>query len=292
MEISMAVAQAEKGHMFAALHRTGCFVIPNPWDAGSARLLAGLGFQALATTSAGLAFALARPDGANAVSREETLANARAIVEATDLPVSADLEDGFGPRPEDAAETIRQGAAVGLVGGSIEDSTRDGDHPVYEIGMAADRVRAAVEAARALTFPFMLVGRAENYIHGRYDLADTIRRLQAYQEAGADVLYAPGLRTRDEVASVVRAVDRPVNVVMGPGGSSVADLAALGVRRVSVGGSLYRAAIGGLLQAARELRERGSFGYAANATSHAELTAAFSGTVAMPTAPGGEDVSG
>ncbi|MEX2201952.1 MAG: isocitrate lyase/phosphoenolpyruvate mutase family protein [Dongiaceae bacterium] len=284
--------QADKARTFQALHREGCFVIPNPWDAGSARLLSGLGFKALATTSAGLAFALARPDGANRVSRAETLANARAIVEASDLPVSADLEDGFGARPEDAAETIRQGAAVGLVGGSIEDSTRDGKGPVYEMGHAADRVRAAAEATRALPFTFMLVGRAENYIHGRYDLADTIRRLQAYQEAGADVLYAPGLRTRDEVASVVKSVDRPVNVVMGPGHSTIADLAALGVRRISVGGSLYRAAIGGFLQAARELKEQGSFGYAANATSHAELTAAFSGTVATPTAPGGGDVSG
>jgi 2-methylisocitrate lyase-like PEP mutase family enzyme len=271
----MALTQAEKGRAFAALHREGCFVIPNPWDAGSARLLAGLGFQALATTSAGLAFALARQDGANLVDRDETLGNARAIVEASDLPVSADLEDGFGARPEDAAETIRQAAAVGLVGGSIEDSTRDGGDAVYEIGHAAERVRAAAEAARALTFPFMLVGRAENYLHGRPDLADTIRRLQAYQEAGADVLYAPGLRTRDEVASVVRAVDRPVNVLMGPGGSSVADLAALGVRRVSVGGTLYRAALGGFMRAARELRDKGSFGFAADAMPHGDLDAAF-----------------
>jgi 2-methylisocitrate lyase-like PEP mutase family enzyme len=271
----MAVTQAEKGRAFAALHREGCFVIPNPWDAGSARLLAGLDFQALATTSAGLAFALARRDGANLVDRDETLGNARAIVEASELPVSADLEDGFGPHPDDAAETIRQAAAVGLVGGSIEDSTREGGDPVYEIGHAADRVRAAAEAARALTFPFMLVGRAENYLHGRPDLADTIRRLQAYQEAGADVLYAPGLRTRDEVASVVRAVDRPVNVLMGPGGASVADLAALGVRRVSVGGTLYRAALGGFMRAARELRDKGSFGFAADAMPHGELDAAF-----------------
>jgi 2-methylisocitrate lyase-like PEP mutase family enzyme len=271
----MAVTQAEKGQVFAALHREGCFVIPNPWDAGSAQLLAGLGFAALATTSAGLAFALARPDGASAVSREETLANARAIVGATDLPVSADLEDGFGSRPEDAAETIRQAAAVGLVGGSIEDSTRDGGEPVYEIGHAAERVRAAAEAAHALGFPFMLVGRAENYLHGRADLADTIGRLQAYQEAGADVLYAPGLKSRDEVASVVRAVDRPVNVLMGPGGASVADLAALGVRRVSVGGTLHRVALGGFMRAARELRDMGSFGFAADAMPHGELDAAF-----------------
>ncbi len=288
----MAATQAEKGERFRRLHRSGCFVIPNPWDAGSAVLLANLGFQALATTSAGVAFQMARPDGADRVSRAEMLENARQIVEATDLPVNADLEDGFGPKPEDAARTIREAAAVGLVGGSIEDSTRGGDAPVYEIALAADRVRAAAEAAHALPFPFMMVGRAENYIHGRYDLADTIRRLQAYQEAGADVLYAPGLRTRDEVASVVKSVDRPVNVVMGPGRSSVADLAALGVRRVSVGGSLYRAAIAGFLKAARELKEQGSFGYAADATSHAELTAIFTRTAMSPPVTGGEDVSG
>ncbi|MEX2297332.1 MAG: isocitrate lyase/phosphoenolpyruvate mutase family protein [Dongiaceae bacterium] len=267
--------QAEKGRTFQALHQEGCFVIPNPWDAGSARLLAGLGFAALATTSAGLAFALARPDGANRVNRAETVANARAIVEATDLPVSADLEDGFGARPEDAAETIRQGAAAGLVGGSIEDSTRAGKEPVYEMAHAADRVRAAAEAVRALPFPFMLVGRAENFLHGRPDLADTIRRLQAYQEAGANVLFAPGLRNRDEVASVLASIDRPLNVLMGPGGASVADLAALGVRRISVGGSLYRAACGGLMRAARELREQGSFGYTADATPHGELNTLF-----------------
>jgi 2-methylisocitrate lyase-like PEP mutase family enzyme len=296
-EITMAVTQAQKGERFRRLHQSGCFVIPNPWDAGSAVLLAQLGFQALATTSAGVAFQLARPDGADRVSRAEMLANARAIVEATDLPVSADLEDGFGPKPEDAARTIREAAGVGLVGGSIEDSTRDyggvkSAAPVYEIARAADRVRAAAEVVRGLPIPFMLVGRAENYIHGRYDLADTIKRLQAYQEAGADVLYAPGLRTRDEVASVVKSVDRPVNVVMGPGNSTVADLAALGVRRVSIGGSLYRAAMAGFLQAARELKDKGSFSYAAGATPHGELTAAFSGTVAAPPAPGGEDVSG
>lgn len=293
----MAVTQAQKGERFRRLHQSGCFVIPNPWDAGSAVLLAQLGFQALATTSAGVAFQLARPDGVDAVSRAEMLANARAIVEATDLPVSADLEDGFGPKPEDAARTIREAAGVGLVGGSIEDSTRDpggakSAAPVYEIARAADRVRAAAEVVRGLPIPFMLVGRAENYIHGRYDLGDTIKRLQAYQEAGADVLYAPGLRTRDEVASVVKSVDRPVNVVMGPGNSTVADLAALGVRRVSIGGSLYRAAMAGFLQAARELKDKGSFSYAAGATPHGELTAAFSGTVAAPPAPGGEDVSG
>lgn len=271
----MPVSQADKGRAFKALHEKGCFVIPNPWDAGSTKLLAAMGFKALATTSAGLAFAIGRPDGANAVSRAETLANAKSIVEATDLPVNADLEDGFGPRPEDAAETIRGAAAVGLVGGSIEDSTRGGPAPVYELARAADRMRAAAEVAHALPYPFLLVGRAENYLHGRPDLADTIKRLQAYQEAGADVLYAPGLKTREEVASVVRAVDRPVNVLMGPGGATVEELAKLGVRRVSVGGSLYRAAIGGFMRAARELKERGTFGFLADSTPHPELNALF-----------------
>jgi 2-methylisocitrate lyase-like PEP mutase family enzyme len=270
------VTQSQKGQVFKALHeRPGCFVIPNPWDAGSAKLLAQMGFEALATTSAGLAFSLGRPDGAGLVSRDETLANARAIVEATDLPVSADLEDGFGEKPEVVAETIRLAAEVGLVGGSIEDSTRRSGEPIYEIAHAAERVRAAAEAAHALPFPFMLVGRAENYLHGRADLADTIRRLQAYQEAGADVLYAPGLRTCEEIATVLRSVDRPVNLLMGPGGVTLADLAALGVRRVSVGGSLFRAAFGGFLKAARELKEHGALGFAAEAPTHAELNAAF-----------------
>ena len=270
------VTQAEKARVFKALHdRAGCFLIPNPWDAGTAKLLAQLGFEALATTSAGLAFALGKPDGTGRVTRDETLTNAHAIVAATDLPVSADLEDGFGSKPEAAVETVRRAAAVGLVGGSIEDSTREGDSPIYELSHAVERVKAAAEAAKALHFPFMLVGRAENYLHGRADLADTIRRLQAYQEAGANVLYAPGLRTREEVATLVKSVDRPVNVLMGPGGASVADLAALGVRRISVGGSLARAAFGGFLRAARELKEQGTFGFTAEATPHAELNAAF-----------------
>jgi len=271
----MPVSQADKGRAFKALHQTGCFILPNPWDAGSAKLLASMGFKALATTSAGLAFALGRPDGADRVSRDETIANARDIAAATDLPVNGDLEDGFGPRPEDAAETIRAAAAAGLVGGSIEDSTRGGASPVYEIAQAADRVRAAAEVVRKLSHPFLLVGRAENYLHGRPDLADTIKRLQAYQEAGADVLYAPGLRSREEVASVIAEIDRPLNVLMGPGGATVEELARLGVRRVSLGGSLYRAAIGGLMRAARELKERGSFGFTAEATPHPELNKLF-----------------
>lgn len=271
-------SQTEKALAFQRLHaRPGIFVIPNPWDAGSAKLLAGLGFEALATTSAGHAFTLGRSDGALKVSREETLANAKAIVEATGLPVSADLENGFGDAPEAAAETIRQAAAVGLVGGSIEDATGRDDDPIYALDQAVQRVRAAVAAARSLPFPFTLTARAENFLHGRRDLADTIRRLQAFQEAGADVLYAPGLATREEIEAVVQAVDRPVNVVMGLVGArfTVAELGEMGVKRISVGGSLARAALGGFLRAAREIKDQGSFGYADDAVPHKEINALF-----------------
>jgi 2-methylisocitrate lyase-like PEP mutase family enzyme len=271
-------SQTEKALAFQRLHaRPGIFVIPNPWDAGSAKLLAGLGFEALATTSAGHAFTLGRSDGALNVSREETLANAKAIVDATGLPVSADLENGFGDAPEAAAETIRQAAAVGLVGGSIEDATGRDDDPIYGIDLAVERVRAAVAAARSLPFPFTLTARAENFLHGRRDLADTIRRLQAFQEAGADVLYAPGLATREEIEAVVQAVDRPVNVVMGLVGArfTVAELGEMGVKRISVGGSLARAALGGFLRAAREIKDQGSFGYADDAVPHKEINALF-----------------
>jgi 2-methylisocitrate lyase-like PEP mutase family enzyme len=270
--------QADKARRFQELHRgPGCFVIPNPWDAGSARLLADLGFAALATTSAGLAFSLGRPDGMNAVSREETLANAAAIVAATDLPVAADLENGFGASPEACAETIRLAAAAGLVGGSIEDATGEASKPIHDFGAAVARVAAAVAAARSLPFPFMLTARAENFLHGRPDLADTIRRLQAFQEAGADVLFAPGLRSADDIRSVVTSLDRPVNVVMGLKGVNlgVAELSALGVRRISVGGSLARAALGAFIAAAREIHDHGSFGYAERAVPHPEINRIF-----------------
>src|SRR5262249_48255130 len=227
--------QAEKGRAFRALHqREVAFIIPNPWDVGTARLLTHLGFVALATTSMGYAFSLGRRDAT--LDRDETLAYASAIVSATELPVSADLGTGFGDSPEAAAETIKLAAGTGLVGGSIEDSSRNPNKPIYELEHAADRVRAAVSAARALSFDFMLTARAENYLHGRPDIDDTIRRLQAYQEAGADVLYAPGLATRDDIESVVRSVDRPVNVVMGLQGVqlSLDDLSSIGVKRISV----------------------------------------------------------
>jgi len=258
--------QAEKGAAFYALHhRPRAFLIPNPWDMGSARVLAQLGFEALATTSSGFAFTMGKPDGA--VSREATLAHVAAIVSATDLPVSADLENGFGDRPEDAAETIRLGAAAGLAGGSIEDSTRRVDQPVYDIEHAAERIRAAADVARSLPFRFTLTARAENHIVGRPDLGDTIRRLQAYQEAGADVLYAPGLTSREEIAQLVRSVDRPVNVLggLGPAPLSLAELSEIGVKRVSTGGWLARAAQGAFLRAARELLEVGTFGFTKDA---------------------------
>lgn len=265
--------QPEKCAAFAALHaRKGAFVIPNPWDAGSARLLEHLGFQALATTSAGYAFSCGNRD--NTTGREATLAHASVIVAASDLPVSADLENCFGDAPEIVAETIRLAAQTGLAGGSVEDSTGRAESPQYELAHAADRVRAAAQAAHSLPFPFTLTARAENYLVGRPDLKDTIARLQAYQQAGADVLYAPGLATLEDVAAVVRAVDRPVNVLAGAQ-FSVAALAEIGVRRISVGGALARAAYGAFLLAAREMKEQGTFRFAEQAISYREISAIF-----------------
>lgn len=265
-------SQEEKARIFRSLHqREQAFVIPNPWDAGSARMLEHLQFEALATTSMGYAFSSGKLDGA--VGREEMLAHIASIVAATTLPVSADLEKGYGDDPETAAETIRLAAQAGAIGGSIEDASgRPGD-PIFEKERAAERVRAAAEAARALPFAFTLTGRAENYLHGRPDLKDTIARLQAYQEAGADVLYAPGLATREEIAEVVRSVNRPVNVLMGLRGVqlSLAELSELGVKRVSVGSSLYRAALGAFLRAAHEMREQGTFTYAKDAANPREI---------------------
>ena len=268
-------SQAEKANRFQALHRRpGAFVIPNPWDAGTARILESLGFEALTTTSAGLAFALGKSDGDGSVTRDEALANAKAIVDATDLPVAADLENGYGHSPEIAAETIRlAGEMAGLVGASIEDATGDPERPIYDFQLAVERVAAAVEAARALLIPFVLVGRAENFLHGRPDLDDTIRRLQAFEEVGADVLYAPGLTKADDIRAVCAAVKKPVNVVMGLKNASftVAELAALGVRRISVGSALSRAALGAFVRAAREIRENGTFRFANEAIPYAEV---------------------
>ena len=270
------LTQAEKGRAFRALHeRGGAFLIPNPWDAGTARLLARLGFEALATTSAGYAFSTGRRD--NTVERGETMLHVAAIAAAVDLPVSADLENGYGDSPETVAETIRMAAGAGVAGGSIEDQSRGPEHSIYQCEHAAERIRAAAEAVRGLPFAFTLTARAENYLAGRRDLADTIGRLQAYQEAGADVLYAPGLARADEIAAVVKSVDRPVNVVMGLQGArlSLAELAEMGVKRVSVGSALSRAALGAFLRAAREMRERGTFSFAEEAVSYREISALF-----------------
>ena len=274
----MADTQLQKALTFQALHqRDELLVLPNPWDAGSAKILAALGFEALATTSAGLAFALGRPDGEGQVSRQETLTNARAIVAATPLPVAADLENGFADDPQDCADTLLQAAACGLVGGSIEDASGNPDTPIYPLEQAVERIRASAAAVRSLPFPFTLCARAENFLHGREDLADTLRRLQAYAEAGADVLYAPGLTTRAQIDAVVRAVaPRPINVLLGLSSSALTldDLRELGVRRVSVGSSLARAAFGGFLKAARELHQ-GRADFARDAAPFVELNDLF-----------------
>jgi 2-methylisocitrate lyase-like PEP mutase family enzyme len=273
------LTQAEKAVLFRALHeRKKPFVIGNPCDAGSARILTSLKYEALSTTSAGLAFSLGRRDGTASVSRADALANAKSIVEATELPVAADLENGYGHRPEDAAETIRQAADAGLVGGSIEGATGNEADPIYDFNHAVERVGAAAEAVRALPFPFMFVARAENYLHGRPDLEDTIRRLQAFEKAGAEVLYAPGLTTAEEIRTVCSSVTKPVNVLMGLKGANrltVAELGELGVRRISLGSGFSRAALTAFLHAAREVIDDGTFTFADEAMYISELTAMF-----------------
>ncbi len=273
------MTQTEKADRLAALHRGPLFVIPNPWDAGSARLLASLGFGALATTSAGLAFALGRRDGEGAVSRAEAIENARVIVSAVDLPVSADLENGYGDTPEDAAETIRWAAEAGLVGGSIEDATGDAARPIYDFQHAVERVAAAAEVAHALPFAFQFVARAENYLHGIVDLDDTVRRLKAFEAAGADMLFAPGLPDLAAIRMVCSEVSRPVNVVLGSRRPpySLSDLAAAGVRRVSTGSSFARAAMTGLRDAGLELLGPGTFTYLDKAVTYDAVTALMAG---------------
>jgi len=266
------MTQIEKAQRFRALHqRPGAFVIPNPWDTGTAHILAGLGFEALATTSAGYAFSLGLQDGA--VGREGILAHARAIVAATELPVSADLENCFGDDPSAVAETIRLAAQTGLVGGSVEDFSGDSRRPIYEFAHAVERVRAAAEAAHALPFPFTLTARAENYLHGRPDIDDTIRRLQAFEEAGADVLYAPGLADIATIRRVCSAVSKPVNVLAWKSGFTVEELARSGARRISVGSVLSRVALGAFLRAAREINQHGTFSFLEQATPSAEISA-------------------
>jgi 2-methylisocitrate lyase-like PEP mutase family enzyme len=260
------VTQADKARTFQALHRPGePLLLPNPWDIGSAKLLASLGFQALATTSSGFAATLGREDGS--VSRDEALVHAAVIVAATDLPVSADLENAYADSADGVAETIGLAAEVGLAGASVEDFTGREDDPIYDLRFAAERVAAAAEAAHAGPVRLVLTARAENYLHGRPDLADTIARLQAYQQAGADVLYAPGLRSIEDISQVLREVDRPVNVLAIGGAPTVPELAKAGVSRVSVGGAFAFAALGALVSAATELLDQGSYGYAAASAS-------------------------
>jgi 2-methylisocitrate lyase-like PEP mutase family enzyme len=268
--------QAEKAEMFRALHhRDHAFIIPNPWDVGTARLLETLGFEALATTSAGFAFSIGRPDGA--VGREQMLAHAAQIAAATDLPVSADLENCYADDPDGAADTVRLAAKAGLAGCSVEDVPEGRDQGPYELSLAAERVRASAEAAHSMPFPFTLTARAENFIVGRPDLRDTIARLQSFQEAGADVLYAPGLKTREEIVAIVRSVDRPVNVIMGLQGVPLTldELSEMGVKRISVGSALSRAALSTFYRAALQMKEHKTFTFAEDALKVRELNAMF-----------------
>ena len=269
----MSAVQTEKCRLFKALHeRPGIFVIPNPWDAGTARILTSLGFEALATTSAGFAFSIGRRDSAAGLTRDEVLENARGIVDATHLPVSADLEDGFGSAPEACAKTIESAAAVGLVGGSIEDATGDPKNPIFSFKLAVERVAAACDAARAL--PFVVTARAENFLYGRPDLDDTVRRLQAFVEVGAEVVYAPGLPDLEAIRTVCEGVEKPVNVVMGLNGPrfTMEELQAVGVKRVSVGGAFARAALGAFMRAALEVKEKGTFAFSDDAIPAAEAS--------------------
>ena len=271
------MTREQKYEAFKALHeRAGAFVVPNPWDAGTAKILTAMGFEALATTSAGYAFSTGHTDSTTELTRDGMLANAKSIVEATHLPVSADLQDGFGPSPETCAATIRLAAGTGLAGGSIEDATGDPNNPIYDFQLAVERVTAAAEMAKI--HQFLLTARAENFLYDRPNLDDTISRLQAFAEAGADVLYAPGLPNLKAIREVCSAVSKPVNVLAGLHGThfSVEELATAGVKRISVGGSFARAALGAFYRAAREVKEKGTFTYTTEAISHAEVTSFMS----------------
>jgi 2-methylisocitrate lyase-like PEP mutase family enzyme len=271
----------ESATNFRALHeRDGIFVIPNPWDTGSARVLAAMGYEALATTSAGLAFSRGVMEGV--LGQEAVLTHCRELVAATDLPVSADLEKGFGDGPEDVARTIRAAAGAGLAGCSIEDHTNRRDDPIFDFGLAVERIQAGVEAKRDLDHDFVLTARAENLLWDRMDLDDTIRRLQSFDAAGADVLYAPGLYDLESITAVCASVDKPVNVVMGMPGATfgLEELAAAGVKRVSLGSALFRAAFGGFHRAAVEIKEQGTFTFSSQATGFAEIESHFTGHAA------------
>ncbi|TWJ00711.1 2-methylisocitrate lyase-like PEP mutase family enzyme [Mucilaginibacter frigoritolerans] len=268
-----------KAEAFKKLHqREGIFVIPNPWDAGSAKILESLGYKALATTSGGLAFSLGLPDGLSLISREDSLKNAQSIINATGLPVSADLENGYGDDPATCAETILLAAKAGLAGGSIEDATGDPANPIYPFELAVERIKASVQVAQSLPHPFTLTARAENFLYGRPDLKNTIKRLEAFADADADVLFAPGLKTPEEIEAVVKAVaPRPVNVIMGISGSNftVDMLAKIGVKRVSIGSSFMRAAYGAFFNAAEEVLRKGTFTYVNGVKSYADFNNLF-----------------
>lgn len=269
--------QTEKSDEFIQLHQPGnCFIIPNPWDRGSAKLLQHLGFKALASTGAGCAFSQGRSD--LSINARDMLAQLTELVQSTDLPISADLQNGFGHTPEDAAQTIIEAAKSGIVGGSLEDASGDATNPIYDVGLAVERIQSAAAAAKSLNFKFTLTARAENYLYGRADLKATIKRLQAYQEAGADVLYAPGIQSREDIKAIVQSIDRPLNVLMGLQGMqlTVAEVQALGVTRISLGGSLARAAYGALVRAAREVQALGTFSYVDEAISGKEINSIFS----------------
>jgi 2-methylisocitrate lyase-like PEP mutase family enzyme len=268
--------QSERARAFRTLHeRPGIFVMPNPWDAGTAKLFASLGFEALATTSFGLANALGRVDGTLAVSRDELIANCREIAGATDLPVNADLENGYADDPKKAAEIFRMAAEAGIVGGSIEDATGRADEPIYDFNLAVERVAAAAEVARALPFPFTFTARAENFLHGRRDLDDTVKRLQAFARAGADVLYAPGLRDLATIRQVAAAVSKPLNVVMSAADPDLTtqQLAEAGVKRISIGGALSRLAFAAVRDAALAMRDKGSYTWVRDAMPAKDLKA-------------------
>jgi 2-methylisocitrate lyase-like PEP mutase family enzyme len=270
--------QAERARLFRALHeRPGIFIMPNPWDAGTAKLFDSLGFEALATTSLGLANACGRIDGTLAISREELIANCRQIASATELPVNADLENGHADDPGEAASIIGLAADAGAVGGSMEDASGNPARPIYDFNLAVERVAAAAEVARALPFPFTLTARAENYLHGRRDLDDTIRRLQAFAAAGADVLYAPGLRDLETIRQVVAAVPKPLNVVMSAADPDITaqQLAGAGVKRISVGGALSRLAFAAVRDAAVAMRDAGTFQWMRDTVPSKDLKAIF-----------------
>jgi len=270
----MTSSSDDRRATFRRLHQSGCFVIPNPWDLGSARLLARLGFPALATTSSGFAWSLGRAD--NQISLEEALGHLRSIAGGVDLPVNADFERGFAVEPAEVGANVLLATGTGIAGLSIEDSTGDASRPLFDFGLAVERVRAARTAIDASGTGVLLTGRSEGFLVGRPDLAETIRRLTAYAEAGADCLYAPGLRTQADIAAVVAAVaPNPVNVLVGSAYTTVAELAEAGVRRISVGGALARAAWGGFLQAAREIAERGTFSSLATAVPFADIDGSF-----------------